>query len=84
MPLMIVKSEKNKEDQKYDRDNPPHGTKVLKELVIPWDNTDRIVCAHSYFASVPAAEELWKYRILFIGVTKTKTRKYPMSYLSNI
>ena len=60
MQLRIVKSLKNEEDQQDDRDNLPHGTKVLKELVMPWANTDRIVCADSYFTSVPAAEELWK------------------------
>ena len=51
-----MKSVKNEEEQKYSRDNLSHGTKVLKELVVPWDNTDRIVCVDSYFASVPAAE----------------------------
>ena len=54
--LRIVKSENNEEEQQDDRDNIPHGKKVLKELLIPWDNTDRIVCADSYFTSVHAAE----------------------------
>ena len=45
---------------------------------------DRIVFPDSYFASVPAAEELWKHRLCFIGVNKTGTRKFPMAYLSNI
>ena len=35
-----------------------HGTLVLKELVMPWAMTDRIVCADSFFASVGAAVEL--------------------------
>ena len=56
MRLRIVKSANNEEDQKDYRDNTPHGTKVLKELVMPWDNTDRIFCADSYFVSVPASE----------------------------
>ena len=47
MRLMIVKSENNEEYKKDDKDNIPHGTKVLKEIVMPWDNTDRIVCADS-------------------------------------
>ena len=84
MRLMIVKSAKNEQDQQDDRDNIPHGTKVRKELVMPWANTDRIVCAYSYFASVPAAEELWKHGLRFIGVIKTEMRKFPMAYLSNI
>ena len=52
----IVKSAKNEEDQQDDRDNLPHGTKVLKELVMPWDNTNSIINTDSYFASVPASE----------------------------
>ena len=51
---------------------------------MPWTNTDRIVCADSYFASVPDAEELWKHGLRFIGVIKTSTRQFPMEYLSNI
>ena len=47
MRLGIVKSEKNEAYQEDDRDNLPHGKKVLKELVMPWANTDRIVCADS-------------------------------------
>ena len=56
MQLVIFKSASNEEDQEDDEDNLPHGTKVLKELVMPWANTDSIVCADSYFSSVPAAE----------------------------
>ena len=51
-----MKSVKNEEYQEDDRENIPHGTKVLKELVMLWANTDKIVCADSYFASVPDAE----------------------------
>lgn len=35
-----------------------HGTKLLIELVHLWSNTDRVVCANSYFASKPAADTL--------------------------
>ena len=38
MWLRIVKSAKNEEEQKDDRENVPHGAKALKELVMPWDN----------------------------------------------
>ena len=82
--LRILKSANNEEEHQYDKENLPHGTKVLKELVMPWDNTDRIVCAGSYFASVPTAEELCKHELRFIGVIKTSTRKFLMAYLSNI
>ena len=54
--IRIVKSARNEAEQEDDEDNYPHDTKVLKALVLTWDNIDRIVCADSYFASVPAAE----------------------------
>ena len=44
MRLRIVKSARNEEEQEDDEDNLPHGKKMLKELVMPWDNTDWIVC----------------------------------------
>ena len=49
-----------------------------------WANTDRIVCADSYFASVPAAEELWKHGLRFFRVIRTATRQFMMAYLTNI
>ena len=84
MRIRIVKSTKNEGYHQDDRDNLPHGKKMLKELVMPWDNTDVIVCADSYFVSVPAAEELWKHGLRFIGFIKTPTEQFPMAYLSNI
>ena len=47
MRLRIVKAAKNEEERQDERDNIPHGTKVMKELVMPWANTDRIICADS-------------------------------------
>ena len=40
--------------------DPPmnHGTRILLDLLQPWFNSNRIVCADSYFASVNAANEL--------------------------
>jgi Transposase IS4 len=61
-----------------------HGTKILKYLILPWQFSDRMVCADSYFASVGAAEEFRRMRMRFIGVVKTATKQYPMAYLSNI
>ena len=61
-----------------------YGIKVLKDLVMPWANTDRIVCAYSYFASVGAALELKRIDLRFIGVVKTATHHYPMKALSEI
>ena len=56
MRLRIVKSARNEAEHEYDEENLPHGTKFLKELVLSWDNMDKIIWAESYFASVPAAE----------------------------
>ena len=61
-----------------------HGTNVLMDLVSPWAQTDRIVCADSYFASVAAALALKEIGLRFIGVVKTATRRFPLTYLSNI
>ena len=51
---------------------------------MPWAKTDRIVCADSYFTSVPDAEELWKHGLCFIGFIKIATSQFTMVYLSNI
>jgi Transposase IS4 len=59
-----------------------HGTQVLRELVYPWRNTECVVCADSYFASVGAVKELRRLRLRFIGVVKTAIRTFPMAYLN--
>jgi Transposase IS4 len=59
-----------------------HGTKVLLELLRPLANTDRVVVADSYYASVQSARELWKIKLRFIGVLKTATKQFPMHYLA--
>ena len=61
-----------------------HGAVVMKELVLPWLHTDRIVCGDSYFASVPAALMISRYGMRFIGVVKSATRQFPMAYLSQV
>jgi hypothetical protein len=43
------------------------GERVLKELVLPWERSNRIVSADSYFVSVPAAFELKRIGLNFIG-----------------
>jgi hypothetical protein len=62
----------------------PHGAAILRELVLPWSHTNRIVCADSYFASVPAAQLMTCNGMQFIGVVKTATRNYPMRYLASV
>ena len=61
-----------------------HGTNVLKFLVEPWVRTDHCVCADSYFASVNAVTVMRMMGLHFIGVVKTATKKFQMSYLSNL
>ena len=62
-----------------------HGCNVLVDLVKPWANTDRLVVADSYYASVEAAIRLHKdYKLRFIGVVKTATAGFPMNYLSSV
>lgn len=50
----------------------------------PWANTDAVVVADSYFASVSAALRLKSIGLRFIGVIKTATKEYPMRYLASI
>ena len=83
MHLSIFKSARNEAYKEDDEEKIPHGTKVMKELVLPWTNMDRIFCADSYFESVPADEGLLKNGLCFIGIIKTETRKFSMAYLSN-
>ena len=87
--LKLVKSkreEQNIEDEQNEDedDGINHGTKVLMDLVAPWNFTDRIICADSYFASKQSADMLMKFGLRFIGVVKTATKGYPMKYLSKI
>jgi hypothetical protein len=35
-----------------------HGTKMLLKLVQPWHQSDRVICADSYFPLFEAAKEL--------------------------
>ena len=53
-------------------------------LVEPWVRMDCCVCADSYFTSVNAVTVMRTMGLCFIGVVKTATKKFPMSYLSNL
>ena len=83
--LKIVKTaEEENASAVTDDDGNNHGTNVLKFLVEPWVRTDRCVCEDSYFASVNAVTVMRMIGLRFIGVVKTATKKFPMSYLSNL
>ena len=58
--------------------------KFILSLILPWDNSDRIVCANSYYASVGAAKTLKRIGLSFIGVFKTATKQFPMMNMSEI
>jgi Transposase IS4 len=60
-----------------------HGCNVLYELIRPWANTNIIVVADSYFASVQAALRLYRVGMRFIGTVKTATKEFPMNYLGS-
>ena len=61
-----------------------HGTCVLIDLVRPLANTDRVIVADSYFASVEAARALFNMGLRFTGTVKTATRSFPMHYLQRV
>ena len=83
--LKIVKTaEEENASAATEDDGNNHGTNVLKFLVEPWVRTDCCVCADSYFASINAVTVLRMMGLRFIGVVKTATKKFPMSYLSNL
>ena len=83
--LKIVKTaEEENASAVTEDDGNNHGTNVLKFLVEPWVRTDCCVCEDSYFASVNAVTVLRMMGLCFIGVVKTATKKFPMSYLSNL
>ena len=83
--LKIVKTaEEENASAVTDGDGNNHGTNVLKFLVEPWVRTDHCVCADSYFTSVNAVTVMRMIGLRFIGVVKMATKKFPMSYLSNL
>jgi hypothetical protein len=61
-----------------------HGTAVLRDLVLPWSETGRVVAANSFFASVEAAQVLFRIGLRFVGVVKTATKRFPMAALSKV
>ena len=83
--LKIVKTaEEQNASAVTDDDSNNHGTNVLKFLVEPWVRTDRCVRADSYFTSINSVTAMRMMGLRFIGVVKTATKKFPLSYLSNL
>lgn len=86
--LLCLKLVKDPNDQQEAPPSPhetpdlPHGGRVAVDLVSPWFNTNRIVCADSYFASLATAREMSKLGLKFIGVVKTASKHFPMQWLN--
>ena len=59
-----------------------YGTRVLTDLVKPWRNIWRTVCADSYFASITTVNKLKKIRLHFVGMVNMPPKKYPMHFLN--
>ena len=80
MKLLKRDAEGDDEDQegvkKGEKTDVPHGAKITMKLLSPWINTQRIVCADSYFASATVEEFLHMNGLNVIGVVKTATRKF--------
>jgi hypothetical protein len=60
-----------------------HGTRVFKELVLPWARTGRLFKAEYYFASIANAEELYLLSLRFTRVVQTASRRFPMKELAS-
>eukprot|EP00171_Calliarthron_tuberculosum_P001227 IDg1227t1 len=58
------------------------GACYTAQLVKPWADSNRTVCADSYFASSEAAVTPASMSMRFIGIVKTATRNFPMAELA--
>ena len=83
LSVELTKSATETETRDFEHDN-QHGTATILRLVEPWFNSDRHVCADSWFASVLTTVKLWDVGMRFTGVVKTATRLYPLPYLSSL
>ena len=75
--LLLVKSEEDPHlHTQENNEGLQHGTDILKDPVVPWANSERGVCADSYFASVSSAEEMMRIGMHFIGMVKIATTQF--------
>jgi Transposase IS4 len=82
LQLKIVKTPTELELQELQDDNKKlnHGSEVLQDLVKPWKNTNRIVCADSYFASVQVANKLLNGRCSLLESSRTPIKIIQWNY----
>jgi Transposase IS4 len=79
--LKLVKGKKKLDEESTDEERFNQGTKVLLKLIEPWNESNRFVCADSYFSSVQTALACKARKMKYIGAVKTATREFLMSYL---
>ena len=89
LQLKLVKSANNEsriDKEQFDEDELQlgKGTRVLLELLKPLFNTERLVTADSYYASVEAATTLSAKGLKFIGNVKTSSSGFPKTYLDEL
>ena len=87
--LILVKSSEEQEAERemnteQQEEQMNHGTRVLLDLVQPWFNSNRVVCADSYFSLVQTAIKCKEKGLKYIGVVKTATKQYPMAHLGKL
>ena len=83
--LKLVKSHRIPHEQVLDFPaTDPAGTKIVCQLLQPWQDSRRTVCADSAFASVVTAARMDAMGLLFIGPVKTATKSFPMDPLSKV
>lgn len=82
LQLRIVKNGKDKE-QRYKRENGANRAFFTKELLAPWKNNNRFVQGDSYFASADIVEQLHRFSLGFIGVSKTAHRHFQARCLAS-
>ena len=57
--LHLVKSPEVDEVHEEEGEWIQHGGLILRDLVMPWENSNRVVCAYSYFSSVALSKVLF-------------------------
>ena len=76
-------NEDDNEDEDFAADKGGKRTRVLLELVHPWQDSGCLVTADAYFASVEAALKMKEVGLNFIGNVKQCSRRFPMEVLGN-
>jgi hypothetical protein len=79
--LQLITPEDRKESELESDGYLLHGAAVLSRLFSPWAGSGRIFTVDSYSSSVEAALNLRDFGLIYVGVVKTATRRFPKAYL---